>query len=167
MMMAKTLSEVELTDHSKLSLFKDGAKGPLLQLLSHDDIEMKKVSVKALQNLSTIPQNGLQMIREGAVGQLFELLYCHRLSSTSLREQVAATIMHLAISTTAPEADQMKASIFDSEEDIFKLFSLISLTGPQVQQSILQTFIAMCQSSSGFEIRTTLRQVYIAVPLPQ
>ncbi|KAG5558892.1 hypothetical protein RHGRI_008741 [Rhododendron griersonianum] len=159
MMMAKTLSEVELTDHSKLSLFKDGAKGPLLQLLSHDDIEMKKVSVKALQNLSTIPQNGLQMIREGAVGQLFELLYCHRLSSTSLREQVAATIMHLARSTTAPEADQMKASIFDSEEDIFKLFSLISLTGPQVQQSILQTFIAMCQSSSGFEIRTTLRQI--------
>ncbi|KAH7854226.1 hypothetical protein Vadar_011503 [Vaccinium darrowii] len=159
MMMAKTLSEVELTDHSKLSLFKDGAQGPLLKLLSHNDIEMKKVAVKALQNLSSLPQNGLQMIREGAVDQLFELLYCHRLSSTSLRERVAATIMHLAISTTAPEADQMKALIFKSEEDIFRLFSLISLTGPHVQQSILQTFIAVCQSSSGFEIRTTLRQI--------
>ncbi|PSS04478.1 U-box domain-containing protein [Actinidia chinensis var. chinensis] len=159
MMMAKTLSEIELTDRSKLSLFKDRAQDPLLQLLSHGDIEMKEVAVKALQNLSSIQQNGLQMIREGAVGKLFELLYCHRLSSTSLREQVLATIMHLAISTTSPEADQMQASIFESEEDIFKLFSLISLTGPNAQQSIIQTFIAMCQSSSGFEIRTTLRQI--------
>ena len=159
MMMAKTLSEIELTDRSKLSLFKDRAQDLLLQLLSHGDIEMKEVAVKALQNLSSIQQNGLQMIREGAVGKLFELLYCHRLSSTSLREQVLATIMHLAISTTSPEADQMQVSIFESEEDVFKLFSLISLTGPDAQQSIIQTFIAMCQSSSGFEIRTTLRQV--------
>ena len=99
------------------------------------------------------------MIREGAVGKLFELMYCHGLSSTSLREQVAAIIMHLAISTTSPEADKTQVSIFESEEDVVKLFSLISLTGPDAQQSIIQTFIAMCRSSSGFEIRTTLRQV--------
>ncbi|KAL7214049.1 hypothetical protein ACSBR1_026467 [Camellia fascicularis] len=159
MMMAKTLSEVELTDHSKLSLFKDGAQGPLMQLLSHGDIEMKKVAVKALQNLSSIPQNGQQMIREGAVGLLFELLYCHRLSSSSFRKQVAATIAHLAISNTSPEEDEMQGSIFESEEDVFKLFSLVSLTGLDVQESILQIFIVTCQSSSGFEIRTALRQI--------
>ncbi|KAI8006440.1 U-box domain-containing protein 43 [Camellia lanceoleosa] len=159
MMMAKTLSEVELTDHSKLSLFKDGAQGPLMQLLSHGDIEMKKVAVKSLQNLSSIPQNGQQMIREGAVGPLFELLYCHRLSSSSFRKQVAATIAHLAISNTSPEEDEMQVSIFESEEDVFKLFSLVSLTGLDVQESILQIFIVTCQSSSGFEIRTALRQI--------
>ncbi|KAF5942110.1 hypothetical protein HYC85_019752 [Camellia sinensis] len=159
MMMAKTLSEVELTDHSKLSLFKDGAQGPLMQLLSHADIEMKKVAVKALQNLSSMPQNGQQMIREGAVGPLFELLYCHRLSSSSFRKQVAATIAHLAISNTSPEEDEMQVSIFESEEDVFKLFSLVSLTGLDVQESILQIFIVTCQSSSGFEIRTALRQI--------
>lgn len=159
MMMAKTLSEVELTDHSKLSLFKDGAQGPLMQLLSHRDIEMKKVAVKALQNLSSIPQNGQQMIREGAVGPLFELLYCHRLSSSSFRKQVAATIAHLAISNTFPEEDEMQVSIFESEEDVFKLFSLVSLTGLDVQESILQIFIVTCHSSSGFEIRTALRQI--------
>ncbi|KAL7003647.1 hypothetical protein U1Q18_004796 [Sarracenia purpurea var. burkii] len=114
MMMAKTLSEVKLTDHSKLSLFRDGAHGPLLQMLSDGDIEMKKVAVKALQNLSSIPQNGLQMIREGAVSPLFEIMYCHGLSSTGLREQVASTIMQLAISTTAHEADQMPISIFET-----------------------------------------------------
>ncbi|GFY84045.1 hypothetical protein Acr_03g0008190 [Actinidia rufa] len=99
------------------------------------------------------------MIKEGAVGKLFELMYCHGLSSMSLHEQVAATIMHLTISTTSPEADQMQVSIFESEEDVVKLFSLISLTGPDAQQSIIQTFIAMCQSSYGFEIRTTFKTV--------
>ncbi|KAK9292546.1 hypothetical protein L1049_020520 [Liquidambar formosana] len=72
--MAKTLSEIELTAHNKLIICEGGALGPLLQLLSHCDIEMKKVAVKALQNLSTLPQNGLQMIKEGAPGPLFELL---------------------------------------------------------------------------------------------
>uniref|UniRef100_A0A5B6Z597 Putative U-box domain-containing protein 43 n=1 Tax=Davidia involucrata TaxID=16924 RepID=A0A5B6Z597_DAVIN len=159
MVMAKTLSEVELTDHNKLSLFNEGALGPLLQLLSHRDVEMKKVAIKALQNLSSVPQNGLQMIREGAPGPLFELLYRHSLSLPSLREQVAAIIMHLAISTTEQESDQTQISLLESEDDIFKLFSLISLTGPDVQRCILQTFHAMCESPSGLDIRTTLRQL--------
>ncbi|KAF8379970.1 hypothetical protein HHK36_027436 [Tetracentron sinense] len=156
--MAKTLAEMELTDHIKSSLFENGVLGPLLHLVSHGDAEMKKVAVKALQNLSSLPRNGLQMIREGAVGLLLDLLYRHSSSSPSLREQVAATIMHLAISTTAQEADQTPLTLLESDEDIFRLFSLINLTGPDVQQSILMTFHAMCQSPSGRDIRTKLRQ---------
>ncbi|XP_041009852.1 U-box domain-containing protein 44-like isoform X1 [Juglans microcarpa x Juglans regia] len=159
MIMAETLSEIELTDHNKLSIFEDGALSPLLQLLSNGDLQMKKVAVKALLHLSNLPQNGLRMIREGAVGPLFELLYCHSLSSPTLREQVAATIMHLAISTTLQEADQEQVFLLESEEDIFKLFSLISLTGTDIQKSILITFHAMCQSPSGFDIRMKLRQL--------
>lgn len=159
MTVAATLSEIELTDNNKLSLFEDGALQPLLVLLSHSDMEMKKVAVKALYNLSSVPQNGLRMIREGAAGPLFELLYRHSLSSPSLRGEVAVIIMHLAISTTTLEADQMHVSLLESEEDIFKLFSLISLTGPDIQQIILRTFHAMCQSHSGLDIRTKLRQV--------
>lgn len=157
--MAGTLSEIELTDHNKLSIVKDGALGPLLDLLSHGDSEKRKVGVKALLHLSNLPQNGLEMIRKGAVGPLFELLYSHGLSSPTLREQVAETIMHLAISTTTKEAAEEQVSLLDSEEDIFKLFSLISLTGPDIQRSILKTFHAMCQSSSGLEIRIKLRQL--------
>ncbi|XP_059434015.1 U-box domain-containing protein 44-like isoform X2 [Corylus avellana] len=159
MIMVKTLSEIELTDHNKLSILKDGALRPLLQLLSNGDLEMKKVAVKALLHLSNVPENGLQMIREGAVGPLFELLYRHSLSSPTLREQVAATIMHLATSTTLQEADKEQVFLLESEEDIFKLFSLISLTGPDIQRSILQSFHAMCQSPSGFNIRLKLRQL--------
>ena len=83
--MAQTFSEIELTDHYKLSIVKDGALSPLLQMLSHGDLEMKKVAVKALLQLSDLPQNGLQMIKEGAVGPLFELLYRHSLSSPALQ----------------------------------------------------------------------------------
>uniref|UniRef100_A0A7N2MH59 ARM repeat superfamily protein n=1 Tax=Quercus lobata TaxID=97700 RepID=A0A7N2MH59_QUELO len=159
LVMAETFSEIELTDHNKLSIVKDGALSPLLQMLSHGDLEMKKVAVKALLQLSDLPQNGLQMIKEGAVGPLFELLYRHSLSSPPLREQVAATIMHLAISTTLQEADQEQILLLESEEDIFKLFSLVSLTGPDIQRSILHTFQALCHSPNGLDIRMKLRQL--------
>ncbi|XWS38019.1 hypothetical protein CRYUN_Cryun19dG0094600 [Craigia yunnanensis] len=161
LLMAKTLSEIELTDHHKLSLFKDGALGSLLQLLSHDNLGMKTVAVSALQNLSNLPHNGLQMIKEGALGPLFEILYCHSLSSTSLREQVAVVILHLAKSTNTQEADHEQISLLESDEDIFKLFSLISLTGPDIQRNILQAFCAMCRSSSGLDIRAKLRQLSV------
>ncbi|KAL4594727.1 hypothetical protein ACB092_12G039900 [Castanea dentata] len=159
LIMAETFSEIELTDHYKLSMVKDGALRPLLQMLSHGELEMKKVAVKALLQLSDLPQNGLQMIKEGAVGPLFELLYRHSLSSPTLREQVAATIMHLAVSTTLQEADREKVLLLESQEDIFKLFSLISLTGPDIQRSILHTFQALCHSPNGSDIRMKLRQL--------
>ncbi|RXI08230.1 hypothetical protein DVH24_022374 [Malus domestica] len=82
--MARTLSEIELTDHNKLSIVKDGALGQLLELLSEGDIEKGKVGVKALLHLSNLPQNGLQMIREGTA--------------------VAEAIMHLATSNATQEA---------------------------------------------------------------
>ncbi|KAF3432776.1 hypothetical protein FNV43_RR23878 [Rhamnella rubrinervis] len=157
--MAETLAEIELTDHYKLSIVKDGALGPLIQMLSHGDLEMKKVAVKALLNLSNLPQNGRQMIIEGAVGPLFELLYRHSLSSPTLREQVADVILHLSISTTTQEVDDEQVSLLESDEDILKLFSLVSLTGPDIQRHILKTFHALCQSPSGSDIRMKLRQL--------
>ncbi|EEF46572.1 ubiquitin-protein ligase, putative [Ricinus communis] len=87
LILAGTLSEIELTEHNKVSLFRDGALEPLLELLAYDDLEVKKVAIKALNNLSNVPQNGIQMIREGALEPLFELLYRHSLLPPSLREQ--------------------------------------------------------------------------------
>jgi hypothetical protein len=79
---------------------------------------VKKVAVKALQNLSNAPKNGLQMIRKGAVGTLFEILYRQNsLSSPHLREQAAFIIMNLAMATTAQEADCEQISLLESEED--------------------------------------------------
>lgn len=160
--MAATLAEMELTDHNKESLFEAGALGPLLHFVSCGDTHMKEVALKALQNLTSSPKNGLQMIREGAVRPLLEVLYQHS-SSSSLREHAAGTIMHLALSTMSQESSQIPVALLESDEDVFMLFSLINLTGPDVQQSILQTFQALCQSPSAPNIKTKLTQVYVSL----
>lgn len=160
MRMATTLAEMELTDHHKASLLEGNVLGPLLHLVSRGDIQMKKVAVKALRNLSSVPQNGLQMIKEGAVGPLVDLLLHHSSSSSSLREETATAIMHLAVSTTYQESSQTPVTLLESDKEIFMLFSLINLTGPNVQQRILQTFNALCRSPSAGNIKTTLTQVH-------
>lgn len=71
--MTETLSKITLTDQNKLSLVKDGALQPLVQLLLNDDLEIKKVAVKALLQFSSLPENGLQMIKEGVAPPLLEL----------------------------------------------------------------------------------------------
>lgn len=157
--MAETLAEIELTDHNKLCLSREGALKPLLNMLHNSDIEVNKAAVKALQNLSGVAQNGLQLIKEGAKDPLFELLFNHNLSFPDFRENVAKMIMHLAISTTTKEAFKDQISLLESEDDVFKLFSLISLTEPDMQQILLLTFQALCKSSSGSAVRTNLRQV--------
>ncbi|XVF22323.1 hypothetical protein REPUB_Repub12eG0163200 [Reevesia pubescens] len=156
LIMATTVAEMELTDHNKVVLLEGGALGPFLHWVSHGGIEMKSVAVKALRNLSSVPKNGLQMIKEGALRLLLDLL-CSSSSST-LREQVAATIMHLAVSTMSQESNETPVSFLESDEDIFMLFSLINLTGPEVQQNILQIFLALCQSPSAANIKTKLTQ---------
>lgn len=156
--MAKTLSHIQLSDQIKLHITEKGALKPLLELLSHSNTEMKIIAVKALQSLSTVPRNGQLMIKAGVSDQLFELLFCHTLS-TEIRENVAATIMQLAISKNSQGSEDVQVSLLESHDDIFKLFSLISLTGSNVQQSILRIFQAMCQSPAGSDIRTKLRQV--------
>ncbi|GAV75331.1 U-box domain-containing protein/KAP domain-containing protein [Cephalotus follicularis] len=156
--MASTLADMELTDQNKISLLEGGVLGPLLHLVSHGEHQMKKVAVRALCNLSTVPNNGLQMIREGAVGPLLELLIHHGSSSSRLREQVAATIMHLAESTVSQNSSEIPVSLLESEDDTFRLFSLINLTGPDVQKNILHTFYALCESPSATDIKAKLGQ---------
>ncbi|GKU87889.1 hypothetical protein SLEP1_g2218 [Rubroshorea leprosula] len=158
MTMVTALAEMVLTDHNKVVLLEGGVLAPLLHLVSHGDIQMKMVTVSALQNLSSLPRNGLQMIREGAVGPLLDVLFHHSSSTPRLREQVAATIMHLALSTVLQECDRTPVRLLESEEDIFKLFSLINVTGPDVQQNILQIFQALCQCPSATDIKIKLAQ---------
>ncbi|KAF3960330.1 hypothetical protein CMV_014948 [Castanea mollissima] len=156
--MATTLAEMELTDHNKESLFEGGVLGPLLHFVSHGDTHMKNVAAKALRNLSSLPKNGLQMIKEAAVRPLLDSLFNHSAPSSSLREYAAGTIMHLAVSTVSQESSQIPVSLLESDEDILMLFSLINLTGPEIQQSIIQTFQALCQSPSAPIIKTKLSQ---------
>ncbi|KAM0945395.1 putative U box domain, armadillo-like helical, Zinc finger, RING/FYVE/PHD-type [Dioscorea sansibarensis] len=155
--MVSTLAEMELTDHSKGTLFKDGALQPLLKLISHTDTDLKVASVKALQNLSSLPQNALQMIREGAVRPLLHLLHHHISSFPTLQEQVAATIMNIAVSAKELDSNE-NFVLLESDDDVFWLLSLINFTGPNIQRSILITFCALCELPTGKTIRAKLRQ---------
>ncbi|KAG4138545.1 hypothetical protein ERO13_D07G140900v2 [Gossypium hirsutum] len=157
LIMATAIAEMELTDHNKVVLLERGALRPLLNWVSHGGIQMKSVAVKALRNLSSVPKNGLQMIKEGASRPLLDLLHLGS-SSSALREQVAATVMHLAVSTMSQESTETPVSLLESDEDVFMVFSLISLTGPEIQQNLLQIFQALCQSPSAAYIKTKLTQ---------
>ncbi|GAU13680.1 hypothetical protein TSUD_347840, partial [Trifolium subterraneum] len=70
MIMVKMLAEMESTDHNKEILFDSGILAPLLHLVSHNDVQMKLVALKALQNLSSLKKNGLEMIRQDIKNKL-------------------------------------------------------------------------------------------------
>lgn len=156
--MAKTLSEMELTDHNKESLFDGGVLAPLLHLFLHNDLQVKTVATKALRNLSTLKRNGLEMIRQGAVRPFLDLLFQHNIQRSSLWEDVAAIIMQLASSTISQDAGT-PILLLESDDDVFGLFPLVSVTQPGVQQNIIQTFCILCQSSSSSYIKTKLNEV--------
>lgn len=158
--MATTLAEMELTDHNKESLFAGGVLDPLLQLISDGDPKVKAMAIRALRNLSSLKKNGLEMIRQGAVRPLFRLLFQRSLPPSSLWEHVAAIIMQLAESTIGQDT-QTPVLLFESDDDVFNLFSLIRFSGSEVKRNIIQTFYALCQSTSASYIKTKLVEVCI------
>lgn len=157
LIMATPLANIDLTDRNKLTLVEEGIVGSLLSLISHSDNEMKTLAVKTFRKLSSLPINGLQMIREGVVVPLLDLLSCHT-TAPSLCEEVAATITNLAMSTTSQDNSELHVSLLESDEDIRRLFSLISFQRPAIQQHILQAFRVMCQSPSDATLKTKLLQ---------
>ncbi|KAL2233763.1 U-box domain-containing protein 43-like isoform X2 [Sesamum indicum] len=157
MTMAKTLGEMELTDHNKSSLAESGVLDVLIVLVSHDDVEMKLVAIQALLNLASLKKNGQEMIKKGAVPPLLDILY-QQTSPERLRELVAATIVHLALSTIPEGSHWTPVLMLESDEDISELFSLINLTSSPLQQNILQAFHAMCLSPSANAVKSKLRE---------
>lgn len=161
MTMAKTLGELELTDHKKAALVESGVLDLLLVLVSHDDVEMKTVGVQALLNLSSLEKNGQEIIKKGAVRPLLNILY-RQTFSPRLRELVAATIVHLALSTIAKEgSDSVPVLMLETEEEISELFLLSTMPFPALQKDIFRAFHAMCLSPSADMVKSKLREVKI------
>ncbi|XP_027335756.1 U-box domain-containing protein 44-like isoform X2 [Abrus precatorius] len=158
MIMATNLAEMELTDHNKESLFDGGVLIPLLHMFSHNDLQVKIVAIKALRNLSSSKKNGQEMIRQGAARRLLNLLFHRSIQTSCLWEDVAAIVVQLAASTISQDA-QRPVLLLESDDDVFNLFSLVSVSQPGVQQNIIQTFYALCQSPfSASYIRTKLKE---------
>lgn len=155
--MAETLAEMELTERNKSFLFDGGIYEPLLQLVEEGDSECKKIAIKVLSNLSTLPRNCHKMIREGAIGVFLPLLY--HTPALSFRDHVSHLIMNLAIAASSPEAGDELVPLLESDDDIYRLVTFISVNTPRVQRNLLQTFLSICQHPSARNIRTKLRQV--------
>ncbi|KAJ9563464.1 hypothetical protein OSB04_008624 [Centaurea solstitialis] len=155
--MVTTLAEMELTDHSKSSLFEGGALDSLLHLLSNGNPKMKETAAKALCNLSSLPKSTMKMIKEGSVNLLVNILY-NQTSSHCLQDEVAAIIMHLATSTMSQNSNGTPISLLESDGDIHSLFSFIGCTRPSVQESLLHAFYAMCHSPLAATVKAKLRQ---------
>ncbi|BAT98134.1 U-box domain-containing protein [Vigna angularis] len=162
MIMAKTLAEMELNDHNRESLFDGGVLVPLLEMFSHNDLKVKTVAIKALKNLSNSKKNGQEMIRQGAARPLLNLLFNQSIYTASLWEDLTTIIVQLATSTISQDS-QTPVLLLDSDDDVFNLFNLVNVTEPVVQQNIIQTFYALCQTPSASCIRTKLKE-YPAVP---
>ncbi|KAD4982761.1 hypothetical protein R6Q59_002388 [Mikania micrantha] len=157
MRMVETLAEMELSDHNRSSLFENGALDPLLHLVSQGSPRMKETAAKALRNLSSLPRNSRQMIENGSVNLLVNLLYNHT-SSHCLQDDLAAIIMHLAMSTMTQNYNESPVSLFKSDGDIDTLFSFVGYTRPLVQESLLDSFNAMCHSPLATTVKRKLRQ---------
>ncbi|XP_057778583.1 U-box domain-containing protein 43-like [Salvia miltiorrhiza] len=158
MRMAKTLGDMELTDHKKAALTECGVLDLLLDLVPHDDVEMKIVAVQALLNVSSLEKNGQEIIKKGAVRPLLDILY-RQTSSQKLRELVAATVVNLALSTIAKEgSDSEPVFMLETGDDISELFSFSTMTVPALQQEIFRAFHAMCRSPSADTVKSKLRE---------
>ncbi|KAG6430273.1 hypothetical protein SASPL_108337 [Salvia splendens] len=158
MRMAKTLGEMELTDHKKASLVECGVLDLLLDLVPHDDVEMKIVAVQALLNISSLQKNGQEIIKKGAVRPFLDILY-RQTSLQRLRELVAATIVNLAQSTiTKEDSDSEPVLMLETGDDISELFSFSTMTVPVLQQEIFRAFHAMCRSPSADTVKLKLRE---------
>jgi len=156
--MAKHLAEMDLTEHNREALFDGGVLAPLLLMFSHNDLQVKTVAIKALKNLSNSKKNGQEMIRQGAARPLLNLLFNQSIYTASLWEDLATIIVQLAASTISQDS-QTPVLLLDSDDDVFNLFNLVNVSEPVVQQNIIQTFYALCQTPSASCIRTKLKEV--------
>ncbi|XP_020677741.1 U-box domain-containing protein 44-like isoform X1 [Dendrobium catenatum] len=168
--MVTTLAEIELPDQSKAALLRDGALDALLHLVKHSDPDIKTMAVKSLQSLSSLPENGVKMISEGALSPLIDLLRHHHYTAYHILSELAATTIMNIISSAVDLKDDESLILLKSDDDIFSLFSLVNLTGPSIQRSILRTFYALCHLTSAEDIKYKLKQcnaIEVLIPLCQ
>lgn len=163
MLMMRTLGEMELSAHSKSELVENGVLSLLLPLLSDENVGVKKEVINALQNLSTVPQNGLRMIREGVARRLLHLLKHISFASQSCCEAVVTTVMNLSIATKFQETDQVQVTLFETDDDVFRLISLIGVTTSGIQHKVLRAFQALCHSPEAAMVKRVLMEVNFSI----
>ncbi|MCO5597638.1 hypothetical protein L7F22_051719 [Adiantum nelumboides] len=156
--MANTLSRMQLSDQSRALLVQEGVIPSLVRLASESNFDGKAAALGAFRNLSCLRENGHAMIQGGVVQPLLEVLLTVKSIAVTTREHAAATFANLAMSCRSGGIDNLWGNQRDTGHVLLQLMSLLNLTGPNIQSHILRALDFFCSSNTGFGFRERLRE---------
>lgn len=157
-LMANTLSRIQLSDQSSGLLVQGGAAAALVRLTSESNAEGKTAALGALQNLSAVQENRNQMIEGGVIQPLLEILFTVKTVAVKIREHAAATFANLALSSQSCGNNDLWGNHGNIDEILLQLMSLLTRTGPGIQSHILRALNSICYHSDCVGLRETLRE---------
>ncbi|KAL1324178.1 hypothetical protein HN51_034348 [Arachis hypogaea] len=147
-LMATALSRLVLTDHSKLSLGKDGAIEPLVNMFHTGKLESKLSALNALQNLSSVTENVQLLIRSGIAGSLLQLLFSVTSVLMTLREPASAILARIAQSE----------SIIVNQDVAQQMLSLLNLSSPIIQGHLLEALSSIAAHPRASKVRRKMKE---------
>eukprot|EP00250_Pteridium_aquilinum_P015660 c22684_g1_i1 orf=765-3782(+) len=157
-LMANTLSRMQLSDQSRALLVQEGVIAPLVRLASESNSEGKAAALGAFQNLSVLQENRNPMIEGGVMKPLLEVLLTVKSIAVTTREHAAATFANLAMSSQGCSIRELWGSRRDIDEVLLQLMSLLNLTGPSIQSHILRALNFICCHPASVGLREALRE---------
>lgn len=156
-LMANTLSRMQLSDQSRALLVEEGVIPSLVRLAAESNFEGKAAALGAFCNLSCLRENGHAMIEGGVMQPLLEVLFTVKSIAVTTREHAAATFANLAMSSGSSGMDKVWGKR-DLGQVLLQLMSLLNLTGPNIQSHILRALDLICSSDAALGLRESLRE---------
>ncbi|KAJ1393618.1 Armadillo-type fold [Sesbania bispinosa] len=147
-LMATALSRLMLTDHSKLSLGRDGAIESLVKMFNSGKLESKLSALNALQNLSSLTENVQRLIRTGIAGSLLQLLFSVTSVLMTLREPASAILASIAQSE----------SFLVNQDVSQQMLSLLNLTCPVIQGNLLEALNSIASHPGASKVRRKMKE---------
>ncbi|KAM7264487.1 hypothetical protein ACFE04_002170 [Oxalis oulophora] len=147
-LMATSVSRMELTDQSSILLGEEGAVEPLVNMFKTGKLESKLSALSALQNLSDIQENIQRLISSGIVATLLQLLFSVTSVLMTLREPASAILTKIAKSE----------SILVNQDIVHQMVSLLNLSSPIIQRNLLQALNSICAHSSASKVLDKMKE---------
>lgn len=147
-LVATTLSRMELTDQSRACLGEDGAVEPLVRMFKTGKLEAKLSALNALQNLSMLSENIQRLINSDIVVALLQLLFSVTSALMTLREPASAILARIAQSE----------SILVNHDVAQQMLSLLNLSSPMIQYHLLQALNSIASHSNASKVRRKMKE---------
>ncbi|CAN1298171.1 U-box domain-containing protein 43 [Linum perenne] len=147
-LMATSLSRMELTDQTRSSIGGDGAIEPLVKMFKTGKFEAKLSALNALHNLSRLEDNVHRLISSGIVVSLLQLLFSVTSVLMSLREPASAILATIAESE----------SILVNQDVAQQMLSLLNLSSPVIQCHLLKALKNIASHSGASNVREKMKE---------